>query len=95
MYTLCRFWFPCDYRILYQTDVFLCRNKAPKTNYGWAGRKTSFCLLDEILRGTNSDDKEMNFDWSSQKWLQKKARGAIATHDIESVWQQMNIGCSH
>jgi DNA mismatch repair ATPase MutS len=39
--------------------------------------------LDEILRGTNSDDKRFGTIEVVKKVLAKKAIGAIATHDIE------------
>lgn len=43
----------------------------------------AFVLLDEILRGTNSDDKRSGTVEVIYKMIQKKAIGAIATHDIE------------
>lgn len=42
-----------------------------------------FVLLDEILRGTNSDDKQMGTIKVIEKMVQLEAVGAIATHDIE------------
>ena len=45
--------------------------------------KRSFVLLDEILRGTNSDDKRSGTVAVIQKMVSQKAIGAIATHDIE------------
>ena len=45
--------------------------------------KPSFVLLDEILRGTNSDDKRNGTIEVIKKVIAKKALGAIATHDIE------------
>jgi len=42
-----------------------------------------FVLLDEILRGTNSDDKRSGTLGVIKKIIQKKAIGAIATHDLE------------
>lgn len=45
--------------------------------------KPSFVLLDEILRGTNSDDKRNGTIEVIKKVIAKKAIGAIATHDIE------------
>ena len=45
--------------------------------------QVSFVLLDEILRGTNSDDKRSGTIGVVQKMMAKKAIGAIATHDIE------------
>lgn len=46
------------------------------------GRRT-FVLLDEILRGTNSDDKRMGTVGVLKKMVDLQAIGAIATHDIE------------
>mgnify|MGYP006154177369 FL=1 len=43
----------------------------------------AFVLLDEILRGTNSDDKRNGTIEVLKKVIGKKAIGAIATHDIE------------
>ena len=43
----------------------------------------AFVLLDEILRGTNSDDKRSGTIEVVKKVIAKKAIGAIATHDIE------------
>lgn len=42
-----------------------------------------FVLLDEILRGTNSDDKRAGTVEVIKKMVAKKAIGAIATHDLE------------
>lgn len=42
-----------------------------------------FVLLDEILRGTNSDDKRSGTIAFVKKIISKKAIGAIATHDLE------------
>ncbi len=42
-----------------------------------------FVLLDEILRGTNSEDKQNGTIGVIQKMVAKKVIGAIATHDIE------------
>jgi len=43
----------------------------------------AFVLLDEILRGTNSDDKRNGTIEVIKKVIAKTAIGAIATHDIE------------
>lgn len=43
----------------------------------------AFVLLDEILRGTNSDDKRTGTIKVVKKMMTLKATGAIATHDIE------------
>lgn len=45
--------------------------------------KPAFVLLDEILRGTNSDDKRNGTIEVVKKIIERKAIGAIATHDIE------------
>ncbi|MDI5896340.1 MutS-related protein [Flavobacterium algoritolerans] len=45
--------------------------------------RPAFVLLDEILRGTNSDDKRNGTIEVVKKVIGKKAVGAIATHDIE------------
>lgn len=42
-----------------------------------------FVLLDEILRGTNSDDKRTGTIEVIRKMVSKGALGAIATHDLE------------
>jgi DNA mismatch repair ATPase MutS len=42
-----------------------------------------FVLLDEILKGTNSDDKRLGTVKVVEKMVHKKAIGAIATHDLE------------
>lgn len=46
-------------------------------------QQPAFVLLDEILRGTNSDDKRNGTIEVIKKVIAKKAIGAIATHDIE------------
>jgi hypothetical protein len=45
--------------------------------------RVSFVLLDEILRGTNSDDKQSGTMGVIRKLMAKNAIGMIATHDIE------------
>ncbi len=47
------------------------------------GNEVCFVLLDEILRGTNSDDKRSGTIGVIEKIIRKKAIGAIATHDLE------------
>jgi DNA mismatch repair ATPase MutS len=44
---------------------------------------TGFVLLDEILRGTNSDDKRAGTIEVIRKMIEKQAIGIIATHDLE------------
>ncbi len=46
-------------------------------------KEVCFVLLDEILRGTNSDDKRSGTIGVIEKIIRKKAIGAIATHDLE------------
>lgn len=43
----------------------------------------AFVLLDEILRGTNSDDKRSGTVGVIEKIIRTRAFGAIATHDLE------------
>ncbi len=47
------------------------------------GQETCFVLLDEILRGTNSDDKRSGTIGVIEKMIHRKVIGAIATHDLE------------
>ncbi len=42
-----------------------------------------FVILDEILRGTNSDDKQQGTIKVLQKLMQLNATGIVATHDVE------------
>ncbi len=46
-------------------------------------KEACFILLDEILRGTNSDDKREGTIEVIRKMATKKAYGGIATHDLE------------
>jgi len=45
--------------------------------------ETCFVLLDEILKGTNSDDKQTGTIEVIKKIISKNAIGSIATHDLE------------
>jgi len=47
------------------------------------GAGPGFVLLDEILRGTNSEDKRTGSIKVIEKMVALNAVGAIATHDIE------------
>lgn len=47
------------------------------------GTTSCFVLLDEILRGTNSDDKRSGTIGVIEQLIRKRAIGAIATHDLE------------
>ncbi|MBC7865411.1 MAG: DNA mismatch repair protein, partial [Bacteroidia bacterium] len=46
-------------------------------------QQVCFVILDEILRGTNSDDKRSGTIEVVKKIIEKGAIGAIATHDLE------------
>ncbi|WP_018343812.1 MutS-related protein [Cytophaga aurantiaca] len=46
-------------------------------------QQTCFVLLDEILRGTNSDDKRSGTIEVIKKILAKRGIGIVATHDLE------------
>ncbi len=46
-------------------------------------KETTFILLDEILRGTNSEDKHIGTVEVIKKLISKGAVGAIATHDLK------------
>ena len=46
-------------------------------------KQSCFVLLDEILRGTNSDDKQSGTIGVIQKLVREKTYGIIATHDLE------------
>lgn len=46
-------------------------------------KRKSFFLLDEILRGTNSDDKQEGTRAFLQKIKEAPAQGLIATHDVD------------
>jgi hypothetical protein len=46
-------------------------------------QKRCFVLLDEILRGTNSDDKQNGTIQVIKKMIERNAIGVIATHDLE------------
>jgi len=48
-----------------------------------ASHRRSFVLLDEILRGTNSDDKRSGTIGVIEKVIALQTIGAIATHDLE------------
>ena len=46
-------------------------------------KNSCFVLLDEILRGTNSDDKRSGTIAIIKRLISKNAIGSVATHDIE------------
>lgn len=64
-------------------SFFFAEVKRLKEVMDAADKQISFVLLDEILRGTNSDDKRTGTVEVVKKILSKKAIGAIATHDLK------------
>jgi MutS domain V len=64
-------------------SYFFAEVKRLKEIMDFLDQKRAFVLLDEILRGTNSDDKRMGTVGVLKKMVSKQAIGAIATHDIE------------
>lgn len=64
-------------------SFFFAEVKRLKEVMDAADKKVTFVLLDEILRGTNSDDKRTGTVEVVKKILAKKAIGAIATHDLK------------
>ena len=65
------------------TSYFFAEIKRLKQIMDSLQNERSFVLLDEILRGTNSDDKRNGTIEVIKKMIAKNAVGAIATHDIE------------
>ncbi|WP_432671139.1 MutS-related protein [Flavobacterium sp. SM2513] len=65
------------------TSYFFAEIKRLKQIMDSLQNERSFVLLDEILRGTNSDDKRNGTIEVIKKMIAKNAIGAIATHDIE------------
>ncbi|RYE57301.1 MAG: hypothetical protein EOP48_06100 [Sphingobacteriales bacterium] len=65
------------------TSYFFAEIKRLKQIMGSLQKERSFVLLDEILRGTNSDDKRNGTIEVIKKMIAKNAIGAIATHDTE------------
>lgn len=64
-------------------SYFFAEVKRLKEIMDKADKETSFILLDEILRGTNSDDKRNGTVEVIKKLISKNAIGAIATHDLK------------
>jgi len=64
-------------------SYFFAEVKRLKSIMNQLDAQVCFVLLDEILRGTNSDDKRSGTIEVIKKMVQKKAIGAIATHDLE------------
>ncbi|CAM4073638.1 DNA mismatch repair protein [Flavobacterium antarcticum] len=65
------------------TSYFFAEIKRLKQIMDRLQNERSFVLLDEILRGTNSDDKRNGTIEVIKKMINKHAIGAIATHDTE------------
>ena len=64
-------------------SYFFAEVKRLKKIMTQAEERVSFLLLDEILRGTNSDDKRTGTIEVIKKIIKKDALGAIATHDLK------------
>lgn len=65
------------------TSYFFAEIKRLKQIMDNLQNERSFVLLDEILRGTNSDDKRNGTIEVIKKMIAQNAIGAIATHDTE------------
>lgn len=65
------------------TSYFFAEIKRLKHIMDKLQTEPAFVLLDEILRGTNSDDKRNGTIEVIKKMIDKKVIGAIATHDTE------------
>lgn len=65
------------------TSYFFAEIKRLKQIMDNLQNEPAFVLLDEILRGTNSDDKRNGTIEVIKKMIAKKVIGAIATHDTE------------
>ncbi len=64
-------------------SYFFAEVKRLKEIMDQADKAVSFVLLDEILRGTNSDDKRTGTVEVIKKIIGKNVIGAIATHDLK------------
>jgi len=64
-------------------SYFFAEVKRLKEVMDAADNKLTFILLDEILRGTNSDDKRQGTVEVIKKLISKNVIGAIATHDLK------------
>ncbi len=64
-------------------SYFYAEVKRLKSIMDHLDQEQSFVLLDEILRGTNSDDKRNGTMEVIRKMVEKQAFGGIATHDLE------------
>jgi hypothetical protein len=57
-------------------------NKLKAVVDGTAGSKPVFFLLDEILHGTNSLERQIGARWVIGELIQRGALGAVSTHDM-------------
>ena len=64
-------------------SYFFAEVKRLKEVMDAADSKLTFILLDEILRGTNSDDKRQGTVEVIKKLISKRVIGVIATHDLK------------
>ncbi len=64
-------------------SFFFAEVKRLKEVMDAADKRLTFVLLDEILRGTNSDDKRTGTVEVVKKIISKNAIGALATHDLK------------
>jgi len=64
-------------------SYFFAEVKRLKQIMEQAEAERAFVLLDEILRGTNSNDKRSGTVEVIKKLIEKKVLGAIATHDLK------------
>lgn len=64
-------------------SYFYAEIKRLKKIIDYIENQKCFVLLDEILRGTNSDDKQSGTIAVIEKMISKSTIGVIATHDIE------------
>ena len=64
-------------------SFFFAEVKRLKEVMDAADKQLTFVLLDEILRGTNSDDKRTGTVEVVKKIISKNAIGALATHDLK------------
>lgn len=64
-------------------SFFFAEVKRLKNIMDFSSQEPSFVLLDEILKGTNSDDKRSGTIGVIEKFIQLNTPGIIATHDLE------------
>ena len=63
-------------------SYFFAEVKRLKQIIDTLSQEKCFILLDEILKGTNSDDKQQGTIGIIQKLIQLQAQGILATHDL-------------